>query len=570
MFSPGFNLGRNPTAGRTFEYFGEDPYLAGTTAAAHVNGLQSTGVMATIKHYVANNQETNRTQNSSNIDPRTLREIYEKPFQIAIEGSEPAAVMCAYNKVNNDPACGNKSTLTDDLRRRMGFTGTVVTDYPAAWATSDVRDGLNVELPGSFWTSQVMVNGAIGRGELTWDDVKTRVRETLTQMFRFGLFDKPWDATNGDRRRGVSQLPVDRGHAAALRAAESGSVLLKNDGILPLRSGDGAPARVLVVGEAAKKTTSGGGSSQVVAPLAPDSTLDQIARRLPSAQVVWKSEWDPAGIALEAPKANLVIVVAASGRTELFDVPTLDFPLQVNNAVWNASQRNPHTVVVTQVGGPVLMPWLDRVGAVLNVWYPGEAGGEATARLLFGDENPSGRLPQTFPARADQKPASTANQFPGASLGFQANYTEGVFMGYRWYDKAGQKPLFPFGYGLSHTTFSYSDLRLSSSSGAPGDAVRASVTLTNTGSRQGAVVPQAYVGKPSTPDVQTPPRELGAFAKVTLRPGESRRVELTIEPRQLAIFDVGRNDFVVRPGAYTIGVGDNVAAVGATATYTVG
>ncbi|WP_058235093.1 beta-glucosidase [Devriesea agamarum] len=568
LFSPGFNLARNPTAGRTFEYFGEDPLLSGEIAAAHVEGVQSTGLMATIKHYVANNQETNRTQNSSNIDDRTLHEIYEKPFQIAIAKSDPAIVMCAYNKVNNKPACGNPETLKRDLRENMKFKGFVVTDYPAAWSPTDIKNGLNVELPGNFWTSKLLVTRAIKNGDMSWDDVRTRVRETLVQMFRFGLFDHPWDSERGDRQRTIREIPVSRGQAVAQKASEAGSVLLKNDGILPLNAKDPKIHRVTVVGDGAKSALKGGGSSAVNA-ITRDNLLDRIkARYGDRVEVDWVSEWNPAGIALSAKKSDLVIVVATTVSTELFDRPGLNFMPHVNNSVNIAARRAP-TIVVTQNGGPVLMPWLDSVKGVLNTWYPGEAGGEATARLLFGEVDPSGRLPQTFPASNEQKPASHSDQFPGSKLGFQANYTEGVFMGYRWYSANGQKPLFPFGYGLSYTTFSYSNVALVKDHGSSKDPLKVRVTVTNTGKRTGKVVPQVYIGKPSTPDLTTPPRELGAFTKVELKPGEQKTVEMTVDPLQLAIWKGEKDKFVVRPGTYRVMVGNDVNDIAGTATYQV-
>lgn len=569
LFSPGLNLARNPEAGRTFEYFGEDPYLAGTTAAAHVNGLQSTGMMATVKHWVANNQETNRNLNSSNVDPRTLREIYEKPFEIAVHDSKPAAVMCAYNKVNNDPACGNADTLIHDLRQRIGFKGMVVSDYPATWSTTDLRDGLNIELPGKLFTSKEKVEKSIAAKEMSWDDVRARVREVLVQMFTFGLFDKPWDEKNNDRVRDIKPVDPKRGHAVARTAAENGAVLLKNDGILPLAStGEAAPKRVLVIGKAAKKTMNGGGSSDVSKPIAPDHTLAEITARLPKATVIHKSEWDPTGIAQEAPKADVVIIVAAKKITELFDT-NLDMPLEISNAINNAASKNPRTVVVTQIGGPTLMPWLDKVPGVLNVWYPGEAGGAATTRLLFGDVNPSGRLPQTFPARKDQKPAKLPEQFPGGAAGFQAEYTEGVFMGYRWYQQANEKPLFPFGFGLSYTTFDYSNVAVSRSSGTAKDSVSVSVTVRNVGSVAGDVTPQVYVKKPGTKSVPTPARELAAFQRVHLNPGQSQKVTMTVKARELSIFDVKTDAFVARAGSYTFEVGDNVDDIRGSAKYTV-
>lgn len=565
LFGPGFNLARNPRAGRTFEYYGEDPLLSGKLAAATTQGVQGAGVMATLKHYVANNQETNRTLNSSNIDPRTLREVYEKPFEIAVKDASPAAVMCAYNKVNNVPACGSSDILIGDLRKRMGFAGLVVTDYPAAWSPTDIKNGLNVELPWSFWTTSAKIRDAIKKGSMSWADVDARVHETLTQMFRFGLFDHKWDDARKDRVRPRENIIAAPGNGVAQDTLEKGAVLLRNDGTLPLASGAQAPKRVLVVGEGAKKFMAGGGSSAGKA-LVSDNALDQIRKRLPSSEVTWKSEWDPAGIATAAKNSDAVIVFATQISTELFDRPNLDFMPHMNNAVLQAANNNPKTVVVTQVGGPVLMPWLDKVAGVLNVWYPGQAGGEATARLLFGEVNPSGRLPQTFPASGNQVPANTPAQFPGASAGFQANYTEGIFMGYRWYTTMDKKPLFPFGYGLSYTTFNYADFRLEKSSGRADEPVKASVKVTNTGSRAGAVAPQLYVGKPGD---GMPRRELAAFSKVTLEPGKSTVVEFTIDPRELAFWDTKKDAFAVRPGGYEFSVGDNVSDIAASARYTV-
>ena len=566
LFAPGFNLARNPLAGRSFEYYGEDPLLAGKLAAATTSGIQQAGVMATLKHYVANNQETNRTQNSSNIDPRTLREIYEKPFQIAIAESSPAAVMCAYNKVNNTPACGNRDTLITDLRERMGFDGIVVTDYPAAWSPTDVKNGLNVELPWSFWTSPLLVRQAIAKGTMTWQDVDQRVRETLVQMFRFGLFDHPWDDNRNDRVREIKAIDPAPGNAVARDSLERGAVLLRNERqTLPIASGDAAPQRVLVVGEGAKKSMAGGGSSAGNA-IVSDQALTQISKRLPNSKVIWKSAWDPVGIASEARQSDLVIVFATQISTELLDRPDLSFLPHMNNAVWQAAKNNPSTVVVTQIGGPVLMPWLDQTAAVLNVWYPGQAGGEATARLLFGETNPSGRLPQTFPASNSQFPANTPEQFPGAQLGHQANYTEGVFIGYRWYTSVDQRPLFPFGYGLSYTTFEYSHIALTNNTGTSTDSVGVNLTVTNTGTRAGAVVPQAYVSKPGE---GMPKRELGAFTKVMLEPGESQTVRLEVSANELAYWDTAADRFSVRPGTYQISVGDHVNDLRLTLPYTV-
>ena len=556
LFGPGFNLARNPQAGRAFEYLGEDPLLAGTLAAANVKGVQSEGVMATLKHYVANNQETNRTLNSSNMDSRTLREIYVRPFEIAIKQSQPAAVMCAYNRVNNVPACGNRETMTEDLRGRMGFRGFTVTDYPAAWSATDIAAGLNVELPWGFWTSQSRIERAITDGKMTWGDIDARITETLTQMFRFGLFDHPWDEARGDRERPRHAIDAQAGYDAALNVALRGPVLLKNDGTLPLTN----PGRVLVVGSAAKNALSGGGSSGGKA-LLHDSALDELRRALPGSTIEWKSEWNPLGIRHAARNADVVVVFAGVLSTELLDRPNLKFMPHINNAVHMAASANPNTVVVTQTGGPVLMPWLADVRAVLNVWYPGEAGGLATAKLLTGQESPSGRLPQTFPATGSQFPANERRQFPGAKGGFQSHYDEGVFMGYRWYSTKGEKPLFPFGFGLTYTTFEYSGAQVIPAE----DGFEVTVTVTNTGQRVGRVVPQVYVQKPGD---DMPARELVAFQSVQLQPGQSQQVRLHTGSDQLAYFDAAQHRFTVRDGEYKVFVGDNVEAAQLSGTFT--
>ncbi|WP_124055128.1 beta-glucosidase family protein [Arcanobacterium ihumii] len=564
LFGPGFNLARNPLGGRTFEYFGEDPLLSGRLASANVQGMQGVGIMSTLKHYVANNQDLNRTLASMDIDERTLHEIYEKPFRIAIHGAEPATVMCSYNKVNGDTACGSDSTLIKDLRQTHGFKGLVLTDYPAAWSPTDIRDGLNIELPWSFWTSPERIRSAIANGEMTWDVVRLRVKETLVQMFRFGLFDHDWDSTRGDRVRDMKEIPAARGNAVALKVAQEGAVLMKNDGALPLGKD---LKHVLVVGNAAKSQMSGGGSSNTKA-IESVSTLDAIKKRLPDSEVSWVSEWNPAGIAIKAPKADVVIVVATQQSSELLDRLSLDFNLVENNAVNIAASNNKNTVVVTQVGGPVLMPWLKDVRAVLNVWYPGQAGGEATAGLLFGEVNPSGRLPLTFPA-AGQKALETSDQYPGANGGFNMKYTEGVFMGYRWFNEKNVEPAFTFGSGLSYTTFHYSNVAISQDSGSRSDSFKVSVDVTNTGSRAGAVTPQFYVGKPKSPGLQTPPKELVGFDKVTLQPGETKTVTVTVGPEELNVWDVNTHSYIVLPGAYKVFVADSVNDIKGTAEYTV-
>lgn len=572
IFGPGFNLARNPQAGRTFEYFGEDPFLAGAIAASNVTGLQDAGIMATLKHYVANNQETNRTQNNSQIDERTLHEIYEMPFRYAIEKSAPAAVMCAYNKVNGKTACGSKETLVDDLRGLHRFGGFVVTDYPAAWSELDIKNGLNVELPGQFWTSMSKIKKAVDNGTMTWEEIRGRVKETLTQMFRFGMFDHPWDEDAQDRVREITEVPAQRGNIVAQRAVEEGAVLMKNDGILPLgpQLDDKPVKHVLVVGSGAKDPMSGGGSSNVTSAVASDSAIDALAARLgEDVTIEYKSQWDPVGIKKAAATADYVIVFATQISTELIDRPNLNFLPHMDNAVKAAASANPNTIVVLQAGGPVLMPWLDDVRAVLNVFYPGQAAGEATARLLTGEVNPSGRLPQTFPATNSQFPANTPEQFPGAKAGFESRYTEGIMMGYRWYTTMDQKPAFPFGFGLSYTTFEVSAPTLATSSGSADSSLTLSMEVTNTGQRAGAVAPQVYVKKPATASVQTPHRELVAFDKVSLEPGETKTLTMEVDPMQLSVWNPQEGGYQVTPGTYIFMSGLDVDHVSGNASYTV-
>ncbi len=506
------------------------------------------------------------------MDERTLHEIYEMPFRYAIDKASPASVMCAYNKINGDTACGSKKTLVDDLRGLHNFGGFVVTDYPAAWSPLDIKNGLNGELPGEFWTSKKKIGDAIAKGEMTWDDVRLRVKETLVQMFRFGMFDHPWDESTQDRVREIKPVPAERGNVVAQRAVEEGAVLLKNDGILPLgKELDGkAVKRVLIVGSGAKKPMSGGGSSNVTSPASSDSAIDALGKRLGDGVTIdYKSEWDPIGIKKAAAQADYVIVFATQISTELIDRPNLDFLPHMNNAVNAAADANANTVVVVQAGGPVLMPWLGKVRGVLDVFYPGQAAGEATARLLTGEVNPSGRLPQTFPATNSQFPANTKAQFPGAKAGFEARYTEGIMMGYRWYTTMGQNPAFPFGFGLSYTTFEVSEPRVATPAGGADDAVTVSVTVTNTGDRAGAVAPQVYVKKPAARGIQTPVRELVGFDKVMLQPGESKTLTMTVEPMQLSVWNSATHAYQVTPGTYTFTAGLDVDNVKGGATYTV-
>ena len=557
LYGPGFNIARNPLAGRTFEYYGEDPYLSGIMAAANVRAIQSTGTVATLKHYVANNQETNRMLGSSNVPDRALHEIYMKPFEIAIKYSQPGAVMCSYNAINHEHGCSSYYNLVTNLRDRMGFTGLVVTDYPASWDVTDLKNGLNIEMPGTFRTSLPLVKAALDRGDITMKDLDTRVKETLTVMFHFGLFDKKKD---------IRPINVERGYQAAQKIAENGAVLLKNkNNALPLNPK--TTRKIAVIGDSARLALGGGGSSNVISKKR-DNALDEITKRSQGAKVTFNGSLDPLGAANNAKDADVALVFVEKISTELFDNVTLNLKPADENLIKTVAAANKKTIVIINSGNPIAMPWINDVAGVLDMWQPGAAGGSATAALLYGDVNPSGRLPQTFPATDGQWPANTMTQFPGDWIGTDVNYSEGIWVGYRWYQQQNKRPLFPFGYGLSYTTFAYSAPRLAATSGSKSAPVKVTFTITNTGKRTGASAAQVYVGKPKS-GLAVPQKELGAFTKVYLQPGESKTVTVTIDPLQLSVWNSKLQKFLVKSGVYKIYIGQNVDNTPLYLTYTV-
>lgn len=553
VFGPGMNIDRVPLNGRNFEYFSEDPYLSGTIAGSDVRGIQSQGTIATIKHYVANNNETNRTTVSANIDDRTLHEIYEKNFGIAVADGNPGSVMCSYNRINSVYSCSNPDTL-GSLRKQFGFTGYVVSDYPATHATTDINAGLNIELPTGVHLTLPAVQAALEAGTITRAIIDTRVRQTLTVLFRFGIFD---------RALTVDAINQSKDNAAAQSIEEQSAVLLKNSGVLPLTS----QKKIAVVGATAKTSAQGGGSSQVN-PLSVDNAYDALVSRAHTAgaSVSYSDGSDTAAAASAARSADVALVFVRDSSSEGSDRSTLELSGNQDALINAVAAANPHTVVVLETGAPVLMPWLSKVQGVLEAWYPGVRGGAAIARLLYGDVNPSGRLQQTWPNSDAQVPASTPAQFPGVNG--QETYSEGVDVGYRWYDQNNQVPLFPFGYGLSYTSFAFSHLMLAARTGNSGRAVKLTVQVRNTGTKAGSEVVQAYVAKPSRL-ASTPPRELGAFGKVSLAPGQTKKVALTIDPRELSYWDSAAQTFTVQDGAYTISVGGSSRSLPQHTTYRV-
>jgi beta-glucosidase len=560
LLGGGINLAREPRCGRTFEYLGEDPVLAGKLVAQKLRGTQDQHVVGTIKHLAGNQQETGRTTSSSNIDERTLRELYLLGFEIGIRESGVGSVMCGYNKVNGVYSCENRHLLDDILKGEWGFEGVVQSDWGATHSTVlAANSGLDEEQfrPEFFGEAlkQAVLDGEVPLGRL--DDM---VRRKLRTMFQVGLFDWP-----------VVPQPIDveAGERVAQRAEEEGAVLLKNARyVLPLHASE--LRSIAVIGSHADVAVlSGGGSSQVVPAggpaipptcdlvgpgpshwcqvWMPSSPLNAIRARAPRATVRYDAGSDPAASAALAATSDVAIVFASQWEVEGQDLQTLTLPDAQDELISQVAAANRNTVVVLESGSPVLMPWIDSVPSVLEAWYPGIRGAEAIVALLFGDVNPSGKLPITFPR--DEVDLPTGPQPPRDG---DVTYSEGLFMGYRWYDARGIEPLFPFGHGLSYTQFAYAKLRTGREV-SPGDGIPVSFTIRNTGGRPGAEVAQVYVGLPAS--TGEPPRRLVAWEKLELDPGERRQVVLTIPPRRLAIWDVAGDRWEVLPGTYALYVG---------------
>jgi beta-glucosidase len=548
------NLIREPRNGRNFEYAGEDPWLAGAIVGAQIAGVQSNRIVSTAKHYAVNAQETDRGTGNSVVEEGALRMADLLAFEVAIERGNPASVMCAYNRVNGPHSCEHPFLLTQVLREEWGFKGYVMSDWGAVHSTApSANAGLDQEsgfgLQRADWFNADKLRAALAAGEIAAERIDLMAGRVLHAMFEHGLVDDP-----------VSEgQPIDFAahRAISRRAAESGIVLLKNElGILPLATG---VARIAVIGgHADKGVPSGGGSSQVYpdggnavpglepttwpGPVVyyPSSPLDELRKRLPQARIDFADGTDLAAAERLAAESDLAIVFGTQWASESIDVK-MELDGEQDALIEAVAAANPRTVVVLETGGPVLMPWADQVLAIVEAWYPGRAGGEAIARVLTGEVNPSGHLPVTFPKSLDQLP------YPGEPRRGDVVYDEGAAVGYKWFDLKGHEPLFPFGHGLSYTRFAFDHLAAS----RDGEGLVAMVEVTNTGDRPGADVVQVYIGGPGW----EAPRRLGGFAKVELAPGEKRRVEIPIDPRLLATWFTGRPGWTRPAGAYTVSVG---------------
>ena len=518
VLGPGCNLKRNPLCGRNFEYFSEDPYLSGKLAAAFIRGVEGQGVGTSLKHFAANSQEWNRVTSDSVMDERTLRELYLTGFEIAVKEGKPAAVMCAYPKLGGVHCSDHKGLLTDILRTEWGFDGMVVTDWGAMNDRIEgFKAGCDLNMPGGSGYMFRECARAVETGLLDEGDVDNCVRRVLKLVFR---------AAETKKRPFVCDW--DAHHAVARRAAEAGAVLLKNeDAVLPLREGAG----IAVIGAMAKEMRYQGAGSSHVNPRSLDCPLDF----LPGA--VYAPGCDDRGdttdrLLLDAAEAakgadTAVVFAGLPGRyeSEGFDREDMKMPEGHVRMIEAAAEANPNTVVVLLCGSAVECPWADKVKAILYMGLPGEAGGEAAANLLYGRVSPSGRLAESWPCFGGDVPSSQV-----FARGKDALYTEGIYVGYRCYDKAGTTVRWPFGHGLSYTAFAYSDLKA--------EGRRVSVTVTNTGNRDGGEVVQLYVSPPRD-GIHRPVRELKGFQKVFLRAGEAATVSFELTERSFAVWQDG-------------------------------
>lgn len=578
MLAPGMNIARTPYNGRNFEYFGEDPYLASQTAVSVIKGLQDNPVIADAKHYALNNQEVDRMTVDVKVTERVAREIYLPAFEASVKKAEVGSVMCSYNKVGGKYACENPTLLTEYLRNDWGFDGFVVSDWGAVHSTAaSANAGLDLEMHAfAVPTPATPVTGTGGRffdapqlktamasGKLSKARIDEMVGRILRTMFKHGLFDHVV-------KQGVDTTVKDvttRNLGVARRAAAEGTVMLKNRGnLLPLSREGGRT--IAVIGWAAgpigsMNSVSGGGSSRTGLPGRVISPLEGITTQaLANGDLVVYADGSSIVDAVAAASlADIAVVVANDGSSEGADRPDLglhpgicatifctNLAVDQNAMIAAVTDANPNNVVVLDIGAPVKMPWLADAGAVLVPWYAGLQHGNALADVLYGRAEPGGRLPQTFPV--NEKQASfPRSQYPG--VGGVARYSDGLLVGYRAYDAHKRKPLFPFGFGLGYTSFSYKNLQVSRI--GQSHTVKVSLTVKNTGSRSGAAVPQVYVGFPKK--TGEPVRQLKGFRKIKLAAGQSRRITIRLAPRSWAHWSSKLDHWVVEPGTYKIFAG---------------
>lgn len=607
VLGPGVNIYRTPLNGRNFEYMGEDPYLASRMVVPYVKGLQENGVAACVKHYALNNQEINRHTTNVIVDDRTLYEIYLPAFKAAVSEGGAWSIMGAYNYYQDQHLCHNQRMLNDILKGEWGFDGAVISDWGGTHDTAEAAtNGLDLEF-GS-WTNGLS-NGAsnaydnyylanpylemLAKGEADTKTLDDKARRVLRLIFR----------TSMNTCKPAGAMCSEAHYAAARRIGGEGIVLLKNDkGLLPLPLSAGKPVRLLVVGEnALKMMTVGGGSSSLkvqreVSPLdglraaAPEGMTVDYARGyvgdvtgeyngVTSGQDLSESRSASELVAeavAKARQADYVIFVGGLNKSagqdcEDADRESLSLPYGQDEVIVALAKANPNLVVVNVSGNAVAMPWVKQVPAILQAWFLGSEAGNSIADVIFGKVNPSGKLPMTFPVKLEDVAAHAVGEYPGVKRQdediWDEKYSEGILVGYRWHDTKKIKPLFPFGHGLSYTTFAYGKPRADRQGMTAGETLTITVPVTNTGDREGAEIVQLYVTDVKAP-LQRPAKELKGFRKVLLAPGETREVTFTITPDDLAYFDADAHDWMTHPGKYQAHVASSSADIASTIPFT--
>ncbi len=592
----GVNLPREPRNGRTFEYQGEDPLLAGILDGNFVKGVQSEHVIGDLKHYALNDQESGRNAVNVNIDKRSMRETDLRAFEIALAISDAGGVMCSYNRVNGDFACENSYLLNDVLKKAYHFQGFVLSDWGGTHSTAKAsHNGLDQEQPGKTFFGDALEK-AVESGEVSQAEVDEHVHRILRTIFATGLFDHPI----------VKQVPdVERGYALAQSLAEKSIVLLKNvpsvlpanahgillknaPGVLPLEAAT-LHSVVLIGGHADVGVLTGGGSAQVDPPggsavpppppgpnpmaafmrqaWLPSSPLRALTAKLPSAKVSYVSGDDLTAAASAAKQANVAIVFAYQWESEGMDLKSLDLGDEQNKLIETVASANPRTIVVLETGSPAAMPWIDKVAGVVEAWYPGIRGAEALAAILTGQVNPTGKLAITFPKSDADLPHPTLvmppptsqprRPAPGEDISafmanmakglppFETYYDEKLKVGYKWYDAEKKQVLFPFGFGLSYTSYAYSGLTVKS-----GDMLTVSFTVRNTGKRAGTEIAQVYASLPDA--AGEPPKRLIGWARVELAPGEAKPISVSVDRDRLTVYDEAADGWKLVPGNYTV------------------
>jgi beta-glucosidase len=561
ILGPSNNMERTPLCGRNFEYYAEDPFLSGVLTTRYINGVQSQGVGTSLKHFTANNQEFQRFSISAEVDERALREIYLPAFEMAVKQAQPWTVMCAYNKLNGTYCSEHHELITDILKDEWGFEGLVFSDWGAVHdRVASLQAGLDLEMPGPKPRRVQAVIDAVREGSLPEAVLNESVRRILGIAFKAAQTPKD------------SQFDMAAHHRLAHKIAAEGIVLLKNNGLLPLQQ----PCQIAIIGRTAKEPHFQGGGSSYINPTQVDNGFDAVQKLAGKAQLTYAAGY-PADLSLQpelideavakaqaAEVALLFIALPPVIESEGYDRPDLNLTPQQVALIKAVTAVQPNTVVILNTGSAVAMTdWLDGTAAVLEAWLMGQAGAGAIADILFGRVNPSGKLAETFPLKLSDTPAHL--NFPGEAG--VVRYGEGLFIGYRYYDTKEMPVLFPFGYGLSYTTFDYSNPQVSAPTFKDVESLAVSVDVTNTGLMAGQEIVQLYVHDHEAGLVR-PLKELKGFAKVSLQPGETKTVTFALDFRAFAFYHPGHKQWITEDGQFDLLLGASAADIRCTQTVT--